>query len=371
QEAIWNERSESKMKSPTCFRTAMAAVLVLSVAIASGCGGGNTSGGKASGNGSGDNLVGGAATEPDQAGLSGDAQTLVRVGYLPVSTTLPTWIAEAQGCATSRGLRLEHKRFATADLLLAALLNGEIHATSVCADEPMLLALHKNRGAFEIYLQEILDERPVFDAILVKGDARAKSLADLAGQTIACFPGTQLRTYLAVILSKAGLDPETVTIRQMPPEKLLPALSSGTVDAIFTLEPYITIGTEQAAARVLTPSPIVKYIGGGAPICAASFLVSTQWADANPAAADSFVAAVQQAVQIIEDDYEACAARYPEFTPIPAELATHVAITRFASFQNPDRSGLKRESETLVQSGTLESSPDLSRVFYQPRGTAE
>ncbi len=83
------------------------------------------------------------------------------------------------------------------------------------------------------------------------------------------------------------------------------------------------------------------------------------------------MAAVQQAVQIIEDDYEACAARYPEFTPIPADLAAHVAITRFASFQDPDRSGLKRESETLVQSGTLESLPDLSRVIYQPRGTAE
>lgn len=289
--------------------------------------------------------------------------TTIKVGYLPVSTTLPTWLAKSEGFAAKRGVAIEFVRFANADLMLLALISGEIQATSVCADEPILSAASRAKLDAEIYLQEILTTDRVFDAILVKFDSSASSIKSL--KSIACFPGSQLKAYLAIILEKNGIDPSTVSIQQLPPPNMLPALESGTVDACFALEPTITIGTKRGIAKVLLPSPIVQFLGDGKPICAASYLISRKWAHEHPEAADGFVRAVYESVDLIEKDYLRVSTQYPDFTPIPAELAKFVVITHFARNDKPDLDGLRVEERVLRDSGLLDGPINIDALIYQ------
>jgi len=302
---------------------------------------------------------------------SGQSAQTITVGYLPVSTTLPNWLAKSEGFAAKRNVKIEFKRYANSNLLLMALLNGEIQATSVCADEPILAAASKGKGGFEIYLQEVLTADRTFDAIITKKDSSIQTLVDLEGKTVACFPGSQLKAYLKIILRKAGVKVEAVKIVQLPPPNMLPSLQGGTVDACFALEPIITIGKVKGLTRVVAASPIAKYIGEGKPICAASYLISSKWADEHPKAADAFVRSVYKAVDLIESDYAKAAGLYPEFTPIPAKIAPQIVITKFATIDKPDIVGLKKEVAVLRDAGVITGSLDVQTLLFHWRSNTD
>lgn len=293
--------------------------------------------------------------------------TKVTVGYLPVSTTLPNWIAKEEGFAQQRGLEIEFKRYANSNLLLMGLLNGEIQATSVCADEPILAAASKGTSGFEIYLQEILTQDSIFDAIIVKMDSSIRTLADLRGKTVACFPGSQLKVYLQIILRQAGIEPNSVNIVQLPPPNMLPSLESRSIDACFALEPVITIGKAKGLTRIVEGSPIAKYIGNGKSICAASFLISSRWADNSPDAADAFVTSVYEAVEIIANSYAKSTRFYPEFTPIPPDIAPQVTITDFATINAPDLDGLQKEADILQDADVIQGNLEINQLLYRWR----
>lgn len=291
----------------------------------------------------------------------------ISVGYLPVSTSLPTWVIQAEQIAQRRGFDIHFQRYANSNLLLLGLLNGEIDATSVCADEPILAASGRGESGFEIYMQEILTIGRTFDAIIVRSDSDISSLKGLEGKTIACFPGSQLKAYLEIILKKAGVEVSRVKIIQLPPPNMLPSLLAYTVDACFALEPTITLGVSQGHIKIIAPSPIATYIGNGSPICAASFLISSVWADAHPALADTFVQATYEAVEMIESNYSALARYYSEFTPIPLNVSDQVVITTFATADSPHLKGLQEEVRILQAVGAIKGDVDVNQLIYRWR----
>ena len=299
------------------------------------------------------------------SGKRGREPGQVRVGYLPVSTSLPVFVADAFGLFAEEGVSIVLGRYANSNLLLAALLSGEIDATAVIADEPMLVSASKSgEGQFRIYLQEILTVDRPFDKILVSSDSEIDELSDLQGKTLACFPGSQLQLYARVILEHAGVDPDTVNFQQLPPANMLVALAAGSVDALLALEPIGTLGTHLGRARVLLEAPISKALNEGRPFPAASFLVATEWAHANPETADAFVRAVTKAVGVLESDYPAAAKLYPRFTPIPESIAGKVVITRFRGPGEFDADGLRREIELLKSLGAITSDVQPEDLFF-------
>ena len=294
------------------------------------------------------------------------SKTPIRVGYLPVSTSLPVMLAESEGLFAKRGVTVTLERFSNSNLLISALLVGEIDATAVCADEPILsAAVGRASPPFYIYLQELLTRDRAFDTILVPSDSSVQSVRDLSGKTLAAFPGSQLRIYSEIILRHFEVDPSTVKIIQLAPPNMLPSLFAGSVDAVLALEPIGTLAIATGKARSIAQSPIVEAINGGEPLSAASFLLRASWAESNPEIADAFVRSVYDAADLIEADYPRAAALYPSFTPIPEELAGKVVITRFARIDDPDVDGLSREIELLREHGDLEGKLNPGELIYR------
>ena len=299
-------------------------------------------------------------------GERADGLSQVRVGYLPVSTSLPVFVADAYGFFAEEGVGIVLERYANSNLMLAALLAGEIDATAVIADEPMLVsASTSGRGQFYVYLQEILTADRPFDSILVATDSDINDVTDLRGKTLACFPGSQLQLYSRLILNHGGVDPETVNIQQLPPANMLVALAAGTVDALLALEPIGTLGTHLGLARVLLKAPISKAVNEGRPFPAASFLVASEWAKADPETTAAFVRAVHRAVGALESDYAAAAKLYPTFTPIPESIADEVVITQFRGPGEFDSEGLQREIELLASLGLLAQEIQPEDLFFE------
>ena len=74
---------------------------------------------------------------------------------------------------------------------------------------------------------------------IVRGKAGIKSKADLRGKKIGFTAGTGSEVYTATLLKAAGLTPDDVTLVNLRPQEMLPALAAGSIDAFDTWEPHI------------------------------------------------------------------------------------------------------------------------------------
>ena len=292
------------------------------------------------------------------------ARTTIKVGYPPVSTSLPLFVAIEEGLFKEKGLNIESVQYETANQIVDALAAGEIQATSVCADYPWLSLAVEDDEAFRIYAWEILDTLIPFDLILSRPGSGIHTLADLEGKTIATFPGSQLKHYLELILEKAlGWMPE-VTIIEMAPADQIPALASGKVDALFTLEPMALMAVLQGVGQIVESSPISKYIGGGQPMPAASFALSTTFIKEHSQTAKKFVQAMDKAIRMINKDQEQYRYLYPRFTNITAELAGKIPVTHFTTVRDMDISLFQKEADILFKAGLLERRMEVKKLIY-------
>lgn len=289
----------------------------------------------------------------------------VRVGFVPVSTALPLFVAQKEGLFAKRGLVVEIQKFETANLAVDALASGRIEATSVVADLPWLTMEQRSPGIFRHYGWSILTSDIPMDMILVKKGSNIKSLSQLQGKTLGTFPGSQLKAFAGAILQLKQISPEKVRITELPPASLVGALAAGSVDAIFCLQPVCTIAQQKAGAVAIETSPISSIMGDGRPITAASFGIAAAFTKSNPEKAKAFVEAMGEAMALINADPMKYRALYPKFSPVPAELASTVPVTRFMTLQDYSPDAIDREVRVLTEAGLLKPGLNHRALVYR------
>ncbi len=288
----------------------------------------------------------------------------IKVGYPAVSTSLPLFVAIEEGLFKEQGLEVEPIPYQSANDIVDALVAGEIQATSVCADYPLLSMATQNENAFRIYGWEMLDTIIPFDLILSQKESELLSLADLEGKKIGTFPGSQLKSYLELILQKAlGRSPQ-VTVIEMPPAEQIPALATGQIDALFTLEPMALLAVLQDVGQVIEQSPISKYLGTGKPFPAASFALSTSFIQKDDKTAKKFAKGMWKAMQRINKEQEKYRYLFPKFTTISAALAPQIPVTKFATVKDMDIQLYQKEADILFEAGLLEKRVNVQKLIY-------
>jgi NitT/TauT family transport system substrate-binding protein len=300
------------------------------------------------------------------ASNDGDVGQPIRVGYVPVSTALPLFVAEKEGLFKKRGLTLKLEKFETANLAVDALASGRIDATSVVADLPWLTLQQRQPGIFRHYGWSILTSDVPMDMILVKKNSNITSLAGLEGKTIGTFPGSQLKAFAGAILQFKQVPSANVRITELPPASLVGALAAGSVDAIFCLQPVCTIAQKKIGAVAIETSPISNVMGDGRPISAASFGIATAFSRNSPSRAVAFVEAMNEAMTLINADPIKYRSLYPQFSPVPPDLAAVVPVTRFMTLQNYQPEAIEREIRVLTEAGLLKAGFDHKALVYKP-----
>jgi NitT/TauT family transport system substrate-binding protein len=298
-------------------------------------------------------------------GISSGDKTPIRVGYVPVSTALPLFVAQKEGLFEKRGLLIDIQKFETANLAVDALASGRIEATSVVADLPWLTLEQRSPGIFRHYGWSILTSDVPMDMILVKKDSKITSLSGLQGKTLGTFPGSQLKAFAGAILQLKQVSPEKVRITELPPASLVGALAAGSVDAIFCLQPVCTIAQTKTGAVAIETSPISAIMGDGRAIAAASFGVSTAFSKAKPDKAKAFVEAMNEAMTLINADPKQYRVLYPQFSPVPADIALAVPVTSFMTLQNYDPEAIDREIRVLTEAGLLKPGLNHKALIYK------
>ncbi len=287
---------------------------------------------------------------------------VVRVGYLPLVMSLPTFVAEEKGFFKDQGLKVELTRFQSGTTIIDALVSGRIDANCGSAITGHWFAEQNVAGRFKIFLvygtDSLIDNTFV---VVVRKDSPMKDLKDLRGKKVAHFPGATSLA-LARAIMHTQMDPEEITFMEIPPPSLAPALAAGQIDAFFAIEPFGMLAVSQGKGRYLKKSPMVLLnLKRGMPGGAFSF--SSKFLQKAPEQARKLRAAIEGAVAYIKTDQEGarnCLARY---TNLPPPVAMKIPFEKWILIKDLDREAAQIYFEVLLREGAYKKRIDTTKLY--------
>lgn len=125
------------------------------------------------------------------------------------------------------------QRFGTGQSSLNALLQSDEVHMAVVAETPVTLAL-----IAKMPLRLVCGLSSTTWKISTRRSARIGSLADLAGHRLGVAVGTSAEYFMDSALNSVGLTQKDVTVINVKPTDMVPALSGGSLDAFFIWDPF-------------------------------------------------------------------------------------------------------------------------------------
>lgn len=160
------------------------------------------------------------------------APLTLAIPNLPISA--PILVAIAEGYFADEGLPLKIMYCVNGKRSLQYLLDGEAQFAAV-AETPIVLSSF-NRKDFAIIAT--IATSMTDTKFVVRADRGIRAPEDLAGKRIGVIPGTSGDYFTNMFLTYNGIDQASVTVVPTEPNKLLPDLVSGKLDAVGSFEPF-------------------------------------------------------------------------------------------------------------------------------------
>ncbi|MGO4716945.1 ABC transporter substrate-binding protein [Bradyrhizobium sp. 2TAF24] len=173
----------------------------------------------------------------------------LRIGWVAAMANAPALIAERKGFFASEGLAVELKPFGDGPVIQQAMASGELDVGYIGA--PPVYQWF-SRGLDSRILAKVNYGQA---AIVAKSGGPIRDLPDLRGRRLAGVArgsgmDVLLRGY--VLKEKAGLDPDAdLSLSQLPVGNMNAALDTGTVDAVFSWEPFVSQALLRGTGRVV------------------------------------------------------------------------------------------------------------------------
>lgn len=198
----------------------------------------------------------------------------VRIGYLPIVASLPLYTAQENGYFKEWGINIEAIQLQTSNQIIEALIRGDIDIGIGLSSVPVLAAESKDPGKMKIFsVSDLTKERP-FD-YLITNKEEITSIKNLEGKKIGVFPGSTAKNFVKRYLQNAGVETTNIKWIDITPPNQLPALYSGSIDALHSYEPITTIALKNPEVKVLAIgvySEVFDHTPVGVSVISSSFL---------------------------------------------------------------------------------------------------
>ncbi len=147
-----------------------------------------------------------------------------------------TIIADKKGFFKKNGLEISISNFTSGKQCLNTVIGGAAEIATTAEAPTTAAAMSKQPIAF-LARMEYSDLKT-----LTATKSAIKTKEDLKGKKLAFTAGTGSEVYTMTLLKAAGLTKKDVTLVNLRPQDMLPALSAGSIDAYNTWEPHISNG---------------------------------------------------------------------------------------------------------------------------------
>jgi NitT/TauT family transport system substrate-binding protein len=309
---------------------------------------------------------GGDDGEPASAGgQDGQRRATVKMAYLAVASDAAMVLGRKKGFFEREGIELRLTEVgAGGAAVVPALLSGEYDVASGGIDGPILAAAKgldvkiigmNGAPVSKGHTHEAGTERGT-SAIAVPSNSSIRGYGDLAGKRVAAITVSGLQ-YLCIAgaLEKAGVDPKSAKVLEIPAPEMITALESRRVDAATLVEPFLT----QAAGDGyrLLGDPCIEAMPGAQQ---AGFFTSGRWAKENPDLAQRLARALTRSNEYANAHPDEVRRVLPDYTKIPPKVAAKITLT---PWKTGGGSTLDVIARNLVRFDLIEDQPDLDGIL--------
>ena len=246
----------------------------------------------------------------------------IKVAILPVLDILPMLVAEAEGLYEKYGVTVEFVPVGSAPERDQVVASGQVNAMM----NEILSVIFLNQEAVQVqavrFARAATPEQGIFKILAAK-DSGITSSGDLKGVPVAVGQGTVIEYLTDRILQGEGLTGDEIQVVAVPkiPDRMS-LLASGEVEAATLPEPFVTLAVQQGATILLDDAKYHEY----------SHSVLTfrkDFIDEYPATVKNFLAAVEEAVLLINADPQKYASLMVEKQLVPAPLAENFKVPTY------------------------------------------
>ena len=249
----------------------------------------------------------------------------VKLGYIPIVNCSQIFVAVEKGYFRKHGLDVELVSLIGGEKIMTAVTKGEVEFgfSNVAST---VFAVDDGHPLVSVVGGAMQDKTCPVHAIFVRADSDIKSVADLAGKSIAVNTNRAIdEVMVPPLVRKYKADPSGIRFVPIPFPKMHDALKAKEVDAVVAIEPYVTIGKRDEALRLLSYNYIELQ-----PVTEISSMVTTRpWAEKHPDAVAGFRAAIIEASKFANANPDEVRKVLKQYVPLDDAVLKEVVLPKF------------------------------------------
>lgn len=180
--------------------------------------------------------------------VTAEDDAVVHIGYLPSDHDAALFVANASGMYEKEGIKVELHEYNNGGDLMSAMASGDLDVGYV-GITPAVSSITKGVPV------KIISAAQTEGSGLVAHDSSVTSIKDLKGKKVATPGEASIQDVLLKYdLKKNGLQPTDVEAPGMKVASMNDALKTGSLDAIMTFEPYVSISTKVNGQHLIEKS---------------------------------------------------------------------------------------------------------------------
>jgi NitT/TauT family transport system substrate-binding protein len=286
----------------------------------------------------------------------------------PTASSLPFFVALERGFFKEAGIEPEVTRLMGGPPNIAAMIGNQIEVAAVLVTiEGMNANLKKPGVAMYIGVHSQNKTYQMEQFVVRKGYA-ANSLADLKGARIMSAPGPANLVAAKAILAKVGLKEGDYSIDQLDMGQHVNAMTAGTFDAGYTLEPQASTMRKLGVARTLEAGVIAKYIlddeDGNA--FAAGCALTSDFIKSRPDVARRFAEVWKRAIHFVNDNPQEARKYLAKNTLTPEDVVDTVPMVHYfmaGELSAKNRAEFQKFIDFSTAVGTLSEHVDITKYL--------
>jgi NitT/TauT family transport system substrate-binding protein len=299
-------------------------------------------------------LVGCGGDDGEETASKADQPDTVTVGLIPISGVAPIQLGIKKGFYKEENINVRTRFSAGGAEIVPSVVSGSVDFGY--SNTSSLLLAANQRLPLRIITGGVIgaaDAEGAWAQIMVAKDSSIRRPADLAGKTIAVNTLKNIaETTAKESLAKNGVDPSGIKLVEIDFPDMPAALKRGQVDAIFEVEPFVTVAKGEGARAVLPP-----YEETSANLPISNLFTTQRYADEKRDLVQRFVRATQRSFEYGREHPEEAREVLPSYTEIPPKVRQEMQMPTW----NPDvdRPGITLLDKLNVKYGLYDKPVDI------------
>jgi NitT/TauT family transport system substrate-binding protein len=301
---------------------------------------------------------GGSDGENTGGDAGGGELDRVTVGVIPIVDVAPIYLGADQGFFEEQGIDLTLEAAQGGAAVVPGVVSGDyqfgfsnVTSLLVAAQEGLPLQVVANGVA------STGEEGADFGAVVTSPDSGITDAAGLAGKRIAVNTLNNIgTTTVNASIRAAGGDPSGVDYVELPFPDMPAALDAGNVDAIWVVEPFLTLATTNGATFVAS-----NFVDAADDLTVATYFTSKQLAGEDADLVERFTTALEQSLEFASENPDETRAILGTYTQIDQAVIDAMTLPAWPTEIN--RKSIEQLGDLSVEDGLLDEQPDLDALL--------